>query len=293
MNQATDSTSSELDLLVKAVRHSAKYQRVCEDIIRHVGARELAKGRTWKEALKATKSRLHQVGGAYLDGPVDFTHWTAELHRAAASGRREEMQAACREVLRCQSSTRERLAILDQFYSRALAGLPPIRSVLDIACGLNPLAVFWMPVTQGVEYYAYDIYEDMVEFLNGFLDIAQIRGRAVAQDVTLAPPDRPADLALILKSLPCLEQLDPGAGLRLLDSLPARHLLVSFPKHSLGGRPKGMSVHYEGHFRELIAGRPFSAKRFEFPSELAFLLTRSEPASKASTPLEHQERDED
>ena len=27
----------------------------------------------------------------------------------------------------------------------ALAGLPPIHSVLDVACGLNPLAIAWMP----------------------------------------------------------------------------------------------------------------------------------------------------
>ena len=48
------------------------------------------------------------------------------------------------------SSTRERLPILEQFYARALADIPPARVVLDLACGLNPLALAWMPLGEAI-----------------------------------------------------------------------------------------------------------------------------------------------
>ena len=49
----------------------------------------------------------------------------------------------------------------------------------------------------------------------------------------------------LLKALPCLEQIDKAAPARLLEYIPAEHLLVSYPVHSLGGRAKGMVAHYE------------------------------------------------
>ena len=63
------------------------------------------------------------------------------------------------------ASTRERLPILDGFYSTVLAALPAPRRVLDIACGLNPLASSWMPLAPDVTYTAYDIYSDMMQFI--------------------------------------------------------------------------------------------------------------------------------
>jgi 16S rRNA (guanine(1405)-N(7))-methyltransferase len=174
--------------------------------------------------------------------------------------------------MKYHSSTRERLPILDQFYARVLAGLPPPQVVLDLACGLNPLAIWWMPFPPGVEYYAYDMYLDLASFLNEFMGIAGVRGQAEACDVSACPPTRRADLALILKTLPCLEQLDKLAGSRLLEAVQADHLLVSFPVRSLGGRDKKMLQNYEARFQELLRGKPWAVQRFEFSSELAFLI---------------------
>jgi 16S rRNA (guanine(1405)-N(7))-methyltransferase len=84
------------------------------------------------------------------------------------------------------------------------------------------------------------------------------------------------DLALVLKTIPCLEQVDKTAGQQILENLPARYLLVSFPGRSLGGRAKGMIENYEAHFRNLIKGKDWKLQRFEFQSELAFLIDKTE-----------------
>ena len=268
------SDSDELDRLVEAVLKRAKYRNLCADLVRNVAGRELAARHNWREALKATKSKLHQVAAAYLDRRMDYESWLHRLESATKCGDGETLRALCREVMGTQSSTRERLGILDSFYQVTLHGLTPIRSVLDIACGLNPLAIPWMPLASDVEYFAYDVYADMIGFVGAFLRAVGVRGQAIAIDVTQSAPKQRADVALILKSLPCLEQLDRSVGRMLIESVQAQHLLVSFPIRSLGGREKGMAKNYEQRFRQLVEGESWSVQRFEFTNELAFVVSK-------------------
>ncbi|HEU4326582.1 MAG TPA: 16S rRNA methyltransferase [Roseiflexaceae bacterium] len=263
----------ELDELLAAVTDNAKYRAIDPDLIRAVGRRELAARRNFKEAVKATRNKLHQVAGAYLDGRPDYASWVRRLNEAQAEGE-AALRAACLDVMRGHASTRERLPILDRFFATTLAGLPPVESVLDVACGLGPLARAWMPLAPGARYYACDLYADMMAFLGEFFALAGIPGEAFVCDLVARPPEQEVDLALVLKVLPPLEQIDKAAGLRLLRGLRARHLLVSFPAQTLGGRHKAMAAFYEQHFRSLIAGEGWSVERFIFPSELAFLVRK-------------------
>jgi len=266
-------TTDTLDQLVEAVIESRKYRHVSQEFIKRLGSQELIKQRTLKEAIKATKNKLHQVGGAYLEGEVPYASWLQEL-RYAAQQDKEQLRNVCMRIMAHHASTRERLPILEEFYTTLLADLPPVRTVIDIACGLNPLALPWMPLAEDVQYYAYDIYQDMTDFIQGFLDIVHVQGYAQACDVIQSCPIQHADLAFVLKTIPCLEQVDKSAGLRLLEAINADYLLVSFPVHSLGGRKKTMLINYEAHFRELVTHKNWSIERFEFSSELVFRIAR-------------------
>ncbi len=267
--------NDKLERLVEAVLASAKYKNVCPDFVASIGASELAKRRNLKEAIKFTKSKLHQVGGAYLNSKINYAAWLDELKKAAPSSKNKAgWLKACARILSHHSSTKERLPILDQFYSAILADLPQIQTVLDLACGLNPLSIPWMPLAANVEYYAYDIYQDMIDFLNEFMTLSNITGQAELCDVIQSCPPRQADLAFILKAIPCLEQVDKSAGRRLLDTIKADHILLSFPVHSLTGKNKGMAANYEAKFRELVGRNDWEIKRFEFATELAFLVTK-------------------
>ncbi len=238
-----------------------------------------AKRRSYKEALKATKNKLHQVGGAYQDSKIDYGK-VLELLQESQRGLvlsdaevgAEAQREALVEVMRLHTSTRERLRILDDFYADVLAGLPPINSVMDIACGLNPLARAWMPLAENATYLAYDIYADMMQFLGDYFALAGIPGKAEMRDVVALLPTEPVDLALLLKTLPVLAQIDKTAVSRLLDSLQAKYLLISFPAKSLGGRQKGMVQNYEALFEGWLEGRGWHVKKFEFENELAFLV---------------------
>lgn len=271
----------ELERLVEEVARSRKYGNIAPAVVRRIAARELAAHPASREALKAVKNRLHQAGGAFLGPEPNYGHWLRQL--SAAQGNPLVLRNACLTIIEHQSSTRERLPILDRFFSTVLAEIAPPRSILDVACGLGPLAIPWMALPPGVTYYACDMYSDLVSFLNQALPLLGVAGRAWACDAaadSLLPADDvpglqlPVDLALLLKAIPCLEQTDKSAGQRLLDELPARNMLVSFPVKSLGGADKGMRRSYEDRMNALVQGRPWQVRRLEFATELAFLVTR-------------------
>jgi 16S rRNA (guanine(1405)-N(7))-methyltransferase len=263
-----------LEELVTSVQTGARYRQVSASLVRRIAAQELEKRRSLKEAVKAVRSKLHQVGGAYQEEPLPYKKWLAELENLPRHPGDPGLQDFCRRLMAYHASTRERLPIIAEFYERMLAPLAPIHSVLDLGCGLNPLALPWMPLAPGTRYHACDIYEDLVAFLNTFLAHMGQDGEARICDLGQGCPQKEVQVALLLKMLPCLEQQDKSIGLKLLQSIPAEHILVSFPARSLGGRSKGMVQNYEAHFAGLTAGQGWRIQRYEFASELAFLISR-------------------
>jgi len=263
---------AELEQLIEAVRAGSRYAAISPDLVRRLGTKELAKGRPLKEAVKAVRNKLHQVGGAFQETPIPYARLLSELHSLPSDPSDPALQAFCRRAMLLHASTRERLPLVERFFSETLANLGPLQSVLDLACGLNPLARLWMPLAPGAAYYACDIYADLVAFVAEFLAHTRQPGGAEVCDLLQGPPPRPVQFAFALKTIPCLEQVDKQVGLCLLQQVEADAILVSYPAHSLGGRSKGMVKNYAAAFQEMVAGQPWSVQRFDFPGELAFLI---------------------
>jgi 16S rRNA (guanine(1405)-N(7))-methyltransferase len=270
----TDSSALPLlEKLISAVQANPKYRAITPALVRRICAIELAKGRDYREAIKAVRNKLHQIGGAFLESGADFPRWSAILS-TLPPGDTPALRDFCRTIMAHHASTRERLPILEHIFTETLAPLAPVASVLDLACGLNPLAIPWMPLADQAPYLACDIYEDLTVFLSRFLAHLGRPGGAEVCDLVESTPAYPVQLALLLKAIPCLEQIDKEIARRLLESIPARHILVSFPAHSLGGRSKGMPENYTSHFSELVTGRPWTIHRYQFPGELVFRIDK-------------------
>jgi 16S rRNA (guanine(1405)-N(7))-methyltransferase len=131
-----------------------------------------------------------------------------------------------------------------------------------------------MATTADVVYHGIDIFQDMTDFLNRFCAYIGINGIFQAGDITQLKFPQKAQVAFLLKTLPCLEQLEKGISPRLLDAIPADFLLISYPIRSLGGRAKGMGKTYENQFETLMEKRNWQVSRFEFKTELAFLVKK-------------------
>jgi 16S rRNA (guanine(1405)-N(7))-methyltransferase len=263
---------ADLDALVAEVLASSKYRAVSPELVRAVGARELAARRSLREAVKETKGRLHQVAGAFLDRAPRYDSWLAALRDA--QGDDAALRAACRTIMAGHASTRERLPVVEPLYAAVFAALPPVGRIIDAACGLNPLAAPWMALAPGAQYLACDLYADMCAFVGAALPLLGLAGEAAVCDLAAAPPPWEADVALVLKLLPVLEQLRRGAGAELLRGLRAPRLVVSYPTRSLGGRNVGMAATYAAQLHAIAAAEGWPYERLEFPGELIFVVTK-------------------
>lgn len=255
--------------VVERVRRSARYRDVDPAMLERLAAEELPRARNVDDAVKRVKRRLHQAVGAFRgDGraPAPAAAWNGHLEDPA-------FRAACAEVMRGHASTRERLPHLDAFYEAiwTVTGRP--RSVLDLGCGLNPLALAWMRIGDA-SYEAVDVDERPLATVRDFLSLVGQPHRVTHRDLVAAPAPESADVALLLKLVTTLDRQDPSAAARLLGALHVPHAVVSFTTRTLGGRSLGMERTYRDRLARLVTdvGRVAEVREASVPSELVFVL---------------------
>lgn len=272
---------SEEDV-VAAVLASRRYRSLHPPLVLRVARAEAPGARSTAELVKRTKRALHQIFGAYLPTPPRYERLFSELELTREEA---DVRAALRRAMAQHASTRERLDHLEPFYAALAARVGTPRSVLDVACGLQPLALPWWGLAEGAEIHAWDIDTALVAFVGAVLDRLGYAARAAAVDLLAPPRAWPVtEVALVLKTLPCLEQQAPGAGEALLAAIPAPRLVVSFPTRSLGGRAKGMGATYARRFEALLAQRGWAAEVFEAGPELVYVVSRPACASEGAGP---------
>jgi 16S rRNA (guanine(1405)-N(7))-methyltransferase len=263
---------AEIEALVTAVKQSRKYGDASEDTIRQLAAEALRRYKKPKQALKSVRTQLHSIMAPYLGDP-DYEQAQAELTAVFAADDPEQIKTVCRNLLSTHLSTRERLPLLDSFYREifAITGRPS--SLLDIACGLNPLAFPWMSLPASARFYAYDIHEPRIDFLNHYFRLQGLEPLAKLQDVALQFPQEQADVALFLKEMPRFARNYGNLGRPLLEALNVRWLVVSYPAVSThGGR--NLTARYRDFMAQLIDGLPWRAEEILFDGELVFCIEK-------------------
>lgn len=243
---------------------SKKYRDICPDTVRRVFETERAKYKSPKEADKAVRTRLHQMTGAFMT--ADEMKQADKLLRAYQEGDEEAFQ----KTLRLHSSTRERTEGAKALYDRILTAVGRPNKVLDLACGMNPLILGHM----GLAVRGVDISGGCVRLVNEWARICGWDVHAECRDLLCEPEMETADIALMMKLLPVLEQQKKGASMELIRSVPAEKLCVTFPVKTLGGRKIGMEEHYSQWFESIISGKMDIIDRFVEADELCYIVGR-------------------
>lgn len=260
--------------LIDQVRKPAKYTNMDESLVREIVQAEALKWKNAKEVIKSARNKLHQVGSAFQESTIPYDQWTKEIIKLPESISSSQNMAFINHCLPFHSSTAERLPFVTSFFTRTLAPIQPVESILDLACGFTPLCIPWIPTTNNIKYTAIDIYSDMISFLDLFFTHFKLHHEFVTSNIIESIPMEKTHVTFLLKTLPCLEQVDKTIGTRLLEEIQSENILVSFPSRSLGGRSKGMAVNYETHFNHLIEGHNWRVTKTEFPNEIAYLIQK-------------------
>lgn len=250
-----------LDALLSA----KKLRELCPDTIRRVFLECLPKYKSLKDVDKAARTELHRITGAFV------TPENLALAERLLDGWQSGDDETLAHALALHASTKERLPLADTdaLYDRICDCIGRPETVLDLACGFNPIYL----ASRGYDVMGLDLHGGAVRLINRWAQQKSLPARAQTADLLSenALPEEAFDLALMMKLLPILDTQQSGAARRLIDSVNARHIAVSFPTRTLGGRGVGMEAHYSQWFEALIPAQRIR-ERFTHGSELIYIL---------------------
>ena len=184
----------------------------------------------------------------------------------------------CRAVLGLHASSAERLPVMEELYERIwqaaadARGVPrsaPVR-VLDLACGLGPFALPWMGLAPGSSYRGVDADGRVVDLARPALPCLEVSALRAPPEVEVGDVMQPQaacgrfDVVLMLKTLPTLERLEPGAGVDLVRRTAAPVVVISTATGSLGGR---RHLRHDELIERTLADSGRQATRFEVAGE--------------------------
>lgn len=244
---------------------SRKYSDICPDTVKNAFMEQTKRHGKLKDADKAARAHLHAITGAFIT-PDELKNAKKAIHEWMAGD-----EDAFWRAIENHSSTRERAQIANDLYARAFSVCGKVDSILDLACGINPIFLGKMGYTNVI---GLDIHAGCAELINECAEFFGWKTRARAQDLILNPPGEEADITLMMKLLPVLETQKTGAAKALVESVRSRYMLVTFPTQTLGGKKVGMEKHYTEWFEMRIPDNLRVIDRFVIGNELAYTLER-------------------
>lgn len=263
------SSSVQVEAVVAGLLSSKKYGQLCETVVRRTVEQAVDLYCRKREVEKAARRKLHQAYGAYLQGA-----WLKELERATRSSDEiDDAEAFCRPLLRLHTSTREREEDVETIFKDLFGVIGTPRQVLDLACGLNPLAFPWMELPSTTRYTAVDLHHGLIEVLSRCFGKMRWNAEAVCGDV-LSWDDFDADVVLMMKMLPCLVHQARDGDLATVARIPAETVVVSYPSKSLSGSEKGMVEHYAQRVSKIADACSREIHVLECPSERFYVLKK-------------------
>lgn len=281
MTKPNNEFAALVTAVTEAIKQSRKYGDTSEATIRQLAEEAVRQHKKPKAAIKAVRARLHSIMAPYLGDP-DYDAMAQQLSAAFAANDQAQINQLCLASLEAHLSTRERLPIMTDFYQQIFAVIGQPRAILDIACALNPLALRWMFLEVGerwsvngerLKFYAYDIHEPRINFINHYFQLEGLEPLARVQDVAMHFPQEQADVALFLKEMPRFTRNYGDLGRPLLQALNVRWLVLSYPSISThGGR--NLTSRYRDFMHQLTDGLNWPITELLFEGELVFVIEK-------------------
>lgn len=269
-------TNANLQAIIVKIQNSRKYRDlgIPTATIADVLQREMARHIKPTDALRSAKAILHNIMAPYL-GDLDYPQAEILLNETLTKNDKEAIRNFCTNILAQHDSTRERLPYLKDFYRRILEIFPHPETILDLACGLNPFALPFMGLPDGIRYHAYDIHQPRTALINRLFEGLKMESLAETRDILVNPPDFQADAAFLFKEAHRMEKRRKGASRELISRLKTRVIFISLPNRSLDGQ-RDLRTRMDKLFLSIIEGSTGTTGWSEFPGETLYWIQRAD-----------------
>lgn len=242
--------------------------KTVEDLIR----REAEAGLDEKIVVKNVRRKMHHLVAGYL-GDADYEQSKIWLEDAYLKQDKDLIKETCVRIMKNHASTRERLEFLENFYHSIFDAYGKPKSILDLACGLNPFALPWMNLPPTTTYHAYDIHAPRIKLINQFFQFEHRPTLGEVRDILVDPPELSADMAFFFKEAHRMEQRRKGANRKLWRALKVKMLVVSLPAASLNGK-HNLSRQMRKLVETTLSGLSWKVEELRSGNELIFCVQK-------------------
>lgn len=264
----------EFEQVVAKIKASKKYRSLSEETIRHVLGEEMQHHKNLKKSIDPAKKRLHKIWAAYLGEP-DYPSVKKQLQEAFAKGHPDDIKTCCCNILETHSSARERMHLLEGYYSTIFSITGQPTTIVDLACALHPFSFRWMELPKEIQYYATDINQNFVDLINFYFELEGIQPLAEHRDILCNPLPIHCHLAFLFKMYHCLEIRKRGAGMEVLKSVKADWVAISFPSKNLVGQKAAIINNYKPAIEKAAEVENWAIFELQFQNEDLLIINKN------------------
>lgn len=272
-----DNTLS-IEFLYK-VKNNKKYKSISDNIVLNEIENYLKKNpkvnHPNKESIKEIRKELHRLYSSYQTRKKNkIDKYLNELENL---NNNKEILHLTETLLSITLSTKERLDDYQEIYKKIFDETLYPKKIIDLGCGYNPFSYPLMNL-EGISYYAYDIDERDVLYLNKYFSIMEKHGlKGKASIIDVRNPDEikklPAtDIIFMFKLIDLIDKKHKITSEKLLMDLinKTKFIVVSFATKTLTG--KKMNLPKRTGFELMLNRNNLDFKKFDITNEMFYII---------------------
>lgn len=252
---------AELFSLIKEIKEKRELSGLSNEIVKYCLESRLEKYKIAPEKLTKQDSRL-----IIKEVRAELRFLSGQYQKSLKNRPKLFKKNNLIGLLNTHSSTSERL----EYYSiiKDKINNLGIKSILDLGCGLNPIAL----ASPNIIYFASDIKEDELSLIAQFFKENEIKGETFVFDLKKPLSNLPkTDLCILFKVLDVIDKKHKLSE-KIILSLPSKYILVSFSTKKLSGKP--MNHPQRKWFEKVLIRNHLRFEAFSIPNEIFYLIKR-------------------
>jgi len=169
--------------ILQKVKQNKKYKTISNEIILNEienylksNPQQKTLNKINKQTIKHIRAKLHKLYTSYqTKNKKNQDAYLQELKTSVNKKSKTQLLKTTNKLLSLTLSTKERLVDYQNIYKQIFKITKKPKTILDLGCGFNPFSYPYMALEK-VTYYAYDIDNQDIKFLNNYFKIMNSQG---------------------------------------------------------------------------------------------------------------------
>ncbi|MEM0465676.1 MAG: hypothetical protein QXW97_03180 [Candidatus Pacearchaeota archaeon] len=272
-----------IENILKKVKEGKKYKDISDDIILkeikiylNKNPKILKQKKFKKKNIQEIRRVLHRISASYQTKNKSKQYLYLELLKKNRNNKK-----IIKKILESQKSTQERIKFYKDIYTKlfSITGIPS--SIIDLGCGMNPVSYPFMKLKKLI-YYAYDIDESIVSFLNKFFEIERTEGLIGKseildiRDLNKIKSLPNSDLIFLFKLIDLIDTKKRKISEPLIKILinKSKFVIASFATKTLTG--KNMNLPKRRGFELMLQRNHLNFNIIQFENEIFYIIFKSD-----------------